>query len=241
MSRRSNGTNVFDEVQFQANSVDPEGLGVDEAPGADDVSDAGGAPDSADPSTSDEDAAADAAAKVESDDDADDREADPSRPRRRWLRRVVVALGVTIFVAALCLSGFLAWQLKQRADTAAAGQAATDTARSYVVTLTSIDTGNIDQNFTAVIDGATGEFKSMYSQSSTQLRQLLVDNKAVSKGFVVDSGIKSATTTTVEVVMFVDQSVTNSVNPEPRIDRLRLTVTMELVDNRWLASKVEIV
>jgi Mce-associated membrane protein len=44
----------------------------------------------------------------------------------------------------------------------------------------------------------------------------------------------------VEVLLFVDQSITNAVNPEPRIDRNRVEMTMELVDNRWLASKLEI-
>jgi Mce-associated membrane protein len=57
---------------------------------------------------------------------------------------------------------------------------------------------------------------------------------------VVDSAIKSATKTRVEVLLFVDQSVTNTVNPQPRIDRSRVAITMELVDNRWLASKVDL-
>jgi Mce-associated membrane protein len=30
------------------------------------------------------------------------------------------------------------------------------------------------------------------------------------------------------------------VNPEPRIDRNRVEMTMELIDNRWLASKLDI-
>ncbi|MDT5017956.1 MAG: Mce-associated rane protein, partial [Mycobacterium sp.] len=50
-------------------------------------------------------------------------------------------------------------------------------------------TTNVDQNFTQVLDGATGEFKDVYSQSASQLRQVLIDNKAMSKGIVVDSAI----------------------------------------------------
>jgi Mce-associated membrane protein len=91
-----------------------------------------------------------------------------------------------------------------------------------------------------VLDGATGEFKDMYSQSSAQLRQLLIDNKAVSHGTVVDAAIKSATKDKVEVLIFVDQSISNSLNPEPRIDRSRVGMTMERIDGRWLASKVDI-
>jgi Mce-associated membrane protein len=160
--------------------------------------------------------------------------------RRRWLRRIVAAVAGVVVVAVLALSGFLAWQLKQNNDTAAAGRAALAAAQRYAVVLTSIDTNNVDQNFTQVLDGSTGEFKDVYSQSASQLRQVLIDNKAMSKGIVVDSAIKSATKTKVDVLLFVDQSVSNTANPEPRIDRSRVTITMELVDNRWLASKVDL-
>jgi Mce-associated membrane protein len=123
----------------------------------------------------------------------------PSR-RRHWLRRVLAATAGIVFVAALGLSGFFGWQYKQHADTAAAGRAALAVAQSYAVTLTSIETDAIDQNFTQVLDGATGEFKDMYSQSASQLRQVLIDNKANSTGMVVDSAIKSVTKTKVEGV-----------------------------------------
>ena len=167
-------------------------------------------------------------------------DAAPISRRRRLLRRVAAAATALVFVAALAATAYLGWQLKQRNDTAAAGRAALAVAESYAVTLTSVDTNNIDQNFNQVLNGATGEFKDMYSQSAAQLRQVLIDNKAMSKGTVVDAAIKSATTTKVDVLLFIDQSISNVVNPEPRIDRSRVAMTMELVDNRWLASKVDI-
>jgi Mce-associated membrane protein len=186
-------------------------------------------------------AAGDEAADEEPAPEDDAGNATPGGARaRRVLRKSIVVAGGILFVAALGLSGFLGWQLKQQHDTAAAGDAALAVARSYAVTLTSVDTKDIDQNFAQVLDGATGEFKDMYSQSATQLRQVLIDNKAVSHGTVVDAALKSTTKTKVEVLLFVDQSITNAVNPEPRIDRNRVEMTMELVDNRWLASKLEI-
>jgi Mce-associated membrane protein len=167
-------------------------------------------------------------------------DAAPISRRRRLLRRVAAAATALVFVAALAATAYLGWQLKQRNDTAAAGRAALAVAQSYAVTLTSVDTNTIDQNFNQVLNGATGEFKDMYSQSAAQLRQVLIDNKAMSKGTVVDAAIKSATKTKVEVLLFIDQSISNVVNPQPRIDRSRVAMTMELVDNHWLASKVDI-
>jgi len=164
----------------------------------------------------------------------------PISRRRRLLRRVAAAATALVVVAALAATAYLGWQLKLRNDTAAAGRAALAVAQSYAVTLTSVDTNTIDQNFNQVLNGATGEFKDMYSQSAAQLRQVLIDNKAMSKGTVVDAAIKSATKTKVEVLLFIDQSISNVVNPQPRIDRSRVAMTMELIDNHWLASKVDI-
>jgi Mce-associated membrane protein len=184
----------------------------------------------------------DGAAAEEESDAATDADADaPTLPKnRKWLRRALVGTAVVLFVATVALAGFFGWQLKQERDVDAAGRAALDVAKNYAVVLTSVDNGKIDENFAQVLDGATGEFKDMYSQSAAQLRQLLIDNKAVSHGTVVDAGIKSATKNKVEVLIYVDQSISNTVNPDPRIDRSRVTITMERIDNRWLASKVDI-
>ena len=80
----------------------------------------------------------------------------------------------------------------------------------------------------------------MYTQSSVQLRQLLIDNKATAHGVVVDSAIQSESTNKVVVLLFVDQTVTNTSAPDPRVDRSRMKITMEKVDGRWRASKVEL-
>jgi Mce-associated membrane protein len=228
--RRTNAKDVFDTITEQDGPV-----GVEPPPSGIQTADSTTEIDNDEPTESpDHDA--------DESSDSDDSDESASVPPRRqvWLRRFLAAAAGIVFVAVLALSGFLAWQLKQQDDTAEAGRAALATAQRYAVALTSIDTNNVDQNFTQVLDGATGEFKDMYSQSASQLRQVLIDNKATSKGIVVDSAIKSATKTKVEVLLFVDQSISNAVNPEPRIDRSRVAITMELVDNRWLASKVEL-
>jgi Mce-associated membrane protein len=166
-------------------------------------------------------------------------DAPPSRGKR-WLRHTLTALTIAIFVAALGSSGYFWWQDQQQKDIDSASRAALSSAERFAVTLTSIDTNGVDQNFAQVIDGSTGEFKDMYSQSASQLRQVLIDNKAMSKGTVIDSAVKSGSKTKVDVVLFVDQWITNVASPKPRLDRSRVAMTMELVDGRWLASKVEL-
>lgn len=232
--KRPTGKDVFDRLAEDTGDRDTGEDGiemtVEELTGTDD-------------DTDDETGATEA-----SDEDSDgagesDTAAGPSSQRsrrRRMLGRVAIAAGALLFVAVVAVSGWLGWQLKQNADTAAAGHAALEVARTYAVTLTSVDNQDIDGSFARVLDGATGEFKDMYSQSSAQLRQLLVDNKAASKGIVIDAAVKAATTTKVDVMMFVDQSISNAVTPEPRLDRMRILMTLDLVDSRWLVSSVEI-
>ncbi len=168
-----------------------------------------------------------------------------TKKRASWrrvltIRRIAVGALVVVAIAAIVVAAILGVQLKEERDIDAAADEARAAAEQYAVTLTSVSSDNLDANFAAVLDGATGEFKDMYSQSSGQLRDLLVENKANAQGKVIDSGIKSATTSKVEVMLFVDQTVTNTATPDARIDRSRVLMTMEKIDGRWLASKVDL-
>ncbi|OBH44272.1 hypothetical protein A5683_17455 [Mycobacterium mantenii] len=160
--------------------------------------------------------------------------------RRTSRRTVVAACGTALLVVAVAAAATMGWQLHKQREIDEAAQQALAVAQQYAIVLTSVDAANLDQNFSAVLNGATGEFKDMYSQSSSQLKQVLIDSKARAQGKVIASGIKSATTHKVEVMVFLDQSVTNSLNPQPRLDRNRIILTMEKVGGRWLASKVDL-
>lgn len=167
----------------------------------------------------------------------DERRSWRRRPWGKYLRRSILPV---LLVASLAVSGFLGWEQWKEHQVKRAGQQAQQAAVKYAEVLTSIDSNNVDQNFRQVLDGATGEFKDMYTQSSVQLRQLLIDNKATAHGVVVDSAISSESTNQVVVLVFVDQTVTNMAAPDPRIDRSRIKMTMQKVDGRWRASKVQL-
>lgn len=161
-----------------------------------------------------------------------DADAGPSSTRRRWIAVAVLALGVI----GAAYEGWLLFAHHQREVAAAQ---ALDAAQKYTTVLTGVDPAAIDKNFAEVLDGATGEFKDMYAASSEQLRQLLIDNKAAAHGTVIEAAVKSATKNQVEVLLFVDQSVSNKASPQARIDRSRIVMTMEKVNGRWLAAKVD--
>ncbi|OBI34167.1 Mce protein [Mycolicibacter terrae] len=161
-----------------------------------------------------------------------DADAGPRGSRRRWIAAAVLGLG-------LIGAGYEGWLLFAHHQRAVAAAQALDAAEKYTLVLTGVDPGAIDKNFAEVLDGATGEFKNMYAASSEQLRQLLIDNKAAAHGTVIDAAVKSAAKNKVEVMLFIDQSVSNKASPEPKLDRSRIVMTMEKVNGRWLAAKVD--
>ncbi|MBF6169984.1 hypothetical protein [Nocardia blacklockiae] len=183
-------------------------------------------------------ASADAVAEGSEENSAPD--GDPGRSWRRWLPRPLTAVLATLLVVAVVLAVVFGWKLENRNDRNAAGQAALTAAQNYAVALTSIDSAHLDTDTATVLDGATGEFKDMYTKSADQLKPMLLQAKSVSKGHVVAAAIQSATETQAVIMLFVDAEITNITNPQPRIDRNRILMTMQKVDNHWLASKVEL-
>lgn len=150
---------------------------------------------------------------------------------RRWL-------AVASLVAAVGGGGWLA---VQHYETHLAGEQARNVAVAYVLRLTNVDADDVDRNFAEIAEGATGEFDAMHARSAARLRQLLIDDKATARGHVAEAVVKSAAKNHAVVVLLVNQSVRNADHPEPVMDRSRIRMTMDKVDGRWLASKVELV
>ncbi|MCW1958227.1 MAG: tetratricopeptide repeat protein [Mycobacterium sp.] len=161
-----------------------------------------------------------------------------STPTARSSLLVPALIGALI--AALAGAGFFGWKFWQHHQLDQARDEAQRAAVAYAQVLTSVDSNNVDENFKQVLDGATGEFKDMYSKSSVELRQLLIENKATAHGVVVDSAVQSASKDNAVVLLFVDQSVANTKLPDPRIDRSRMKMTLEKADGTWRASKIEL-
>lgn len=162
-------------------------------------------------------------------------------PQRKALFVAVIRWSAAlVLLAGLAGAGYEGWLLFAQHQKDIAAEQALDAAQKYAVMLTSTDPNAIDQNIANILDGATGEFKDMYTKASPQLRKALIDNKVASHGAVLDSAVKSAVTDTVEVLLFVKQSISNSATPSPRTDITPVTMRMEKVDGRWLASKVDL-
>ncbi|WP_428352071.1 Mce protein [Mycolicibacterium sp.] len=190
-----------------------------------------------------DDTVSETSAAAEDADDSDVAEPGPAKvtsTRWPWKRYAGIGLVAAVYLGAFGLAGVLGWKLWEQHTLTQAGQNAQQTAVRYAEVLTSIDSNNLDQNFAEVLNGATGDFKDMYTKDSMQLRQLLIDNKATAHGVVIDSAIQSESRDKVTVLLLVDQTVTNTARPDARSDSSRMKITMEKVHDRWLASNVEL-
>ncbi|MCP2251638.1 Mce-associated membrane protein [Prauserella aidingensis] len=150
-------------------------------------------------------------------------------------RRVLAALLVLSVLGGL---GFAAREFfAQRAEEQARAEALA-AAERYAVDLSSYDHKDLDGNFQAVERNATGRFGQQYRQVSDNLTKLLQQHKATSEGNVVRAGVTEADADHAVVLLFVDQTISNTNTEQPRVDRNRMEMTLVHRDDRWLVDKV---
>jgi Mce-associated membrane protein len=146
-------------------------------------------------------------------------------------------LGVALLIAALVVTQVRLHNANALSD---ARTSALVAAKTFSIDLSTYDYQHLDRDFGAVVDRATGKFKTDFSKASKDLEPLITKYKATSSGAVSAAGVSDATADSATVVVFVDQTVRNSNSPQPRVDRNRLVLTLVHSGNSWLVEKVDI-
>jgi Mce-associated membrane protein len=115
-------------------------------------------------------------------------------------------------------------------------QALSDASR-FAVDLTSYDYRNLNAAFDAVVADSTAAFGAQYRTTSQAKAAQLRADRSVSRGTVVAAGIADETPgRSADVLVLVNQSITNTANPTPTTQRGELRLTLVRSDNRWLLS-----
>lgn len=178
------------------------------------------------PTTTDED--------IESTADVEESTEDKRRPRA-----LTIALALVIVVL-LALSGFLGWKFLERRQADSARAAAVDAGTRYATDLASYDFNNLAGNFTTVTANSTEKFAQQYKQVSDNLTQLIVQMKATSKGSVTQLGVVESDADNAVLILFLDQTITNTNSPQPRVDRNRMRLSLLKSGDRWLIDDVQL-
>ena len=127
----------------------------------------------------------------------------------------------------------------ERAQDAARTAASAAGAR-YAVDLSSYDYQSLDRDFGEVIAHSTDAFAQQYRQFSSGLRAALVSEKSVARGKVLNEAVESADPTRVTLLVFVDQSVTNTSTSTPRVNHNRMELTLLDVAGTWKIDQVQL-
>jgi Mce-associated membrane protein len=182
----------------------------------------------------------------------------PRRPRERRslprphldLRRItaplarlgdVIALALIAAVVVLATLAGLFLQGWWHADAkASARDAAVTASKTGVTRVLSYDYRHFDADVASASKMLTTKFRPQYQQTQTQsVRKPALLYKAAVTADVVAAGaadVKSASH--VVVLLFVDQTASNTKLAAPRIDRSRVRVDMRKVSGHWLVNSV---
>jgi Mce-associated membrane protein len=112
-------------------------------------------------------------------------------------------------------------------------------ATSGVATVLSYDYRHLDANFAAAERLLTPRFRKQYDDTTGKgVRPLAAKYKAISSADVSAAGVVDAQRDRAVVLVFVNQTVTNSQLTAPRLDRSRIDVTLVRSNGRWLIDKL---
>ena len=155
---------------------------------------------------------------------------------------MAVALAVALVSLGVALASLLLGDpATDRAERAR--ESALQAARERTTTLTSYDHRRLEEDFAAVLETATGDFKDEYEKTTGQLKQTFVQQRAVAVAEVVAAGLEEADVDgegedTAVAVVAVDQVITTAGQPA-RTERNRLRMELVRPGDTWLVTRVQ--
>jgi Mce-associated membrane protein len=153
-----------------------------------------------------------------------------------------VTVGLSVLLAALLVTaGVLTTRVRHYQGEESRRQAVLAAARQTTISFTTLDYRRGDADLRRVLDGATGAFKQEFSNGSRQLRQLITQNQAVSKGQVLEAGLVAADADSARVLVVADSTVTNKSTPKGQRRHYRILLDLRREGGRWLTSNLEFV
>lgn len=229
------GTEPVDTEQVSLEKVSPEPDGVeDKAPedaAVEETVDAG-ADEPADETDETDEPVEEADEAEEADEPAEPK---PSRDRSRVSVPVVLAAIALLLAVA---SGVLRWLTVSQDESDTARVESVQAAKEITVEMLSYETETVDQQLTAARDWMTGEFLGTYTAMINEVIPAAHAQRIAAVADVLRIGTVTAKPDSVEVVLFVNQSVqVGDHMPEKTPSVARATMVKD--GGSWLMSKYE--
>jgi Mce-associated membrane protein len=151
------------------------------------------------------------------------------------------ASSVIMGFVAVALAVALALTLMALGNRNAVGQARTSalaSARTYAAELASYNYRTLSHDFGLVVSHSTPAFRHSFIQTSNALKKTLTQYHATAKAKVVSAGVVSASPTQADVLVFLDQTVSNTNAKTPSTDRSQVDLHLVKVNGNWLINTV---
>jgi Mce-associated membrane protein len=175
-----------------------------------------------------------------------------SRPASSWREPLAIAL-VVVAVVGTALTGAAVVNASTRAARASSATAAEQpwsaaqratiagAATRDVATVLSYDYRHLDNDFAAAHKVMTPTFRKQYDATTAKgVRPLATRVHAISSAQVTAAGLADALSADRAVVLvFVNQTATNTKLTAPRLDQSRINVTLVRVGGQWLIDKMQ--
>ncbi|MFE3260282.1 hypothetical protein [Nocardia sp. NPDC059229] len=127
-------------------------------------------------------------------------------------------------------------------DLLTAQEQARAAACKYAPLLATYDAKNLDAYFTAVLGGATGDWRKQFDSTSKDLRDVLTQGQVVSKATDVQCAVRTADRDSAEaivVIVVIGQTITSlGTHGKPAPGQLSMVMRLERSGDRWLVNKV---
>ncbi|WP_051026888.1 hypothetical protein [Nocardia higoensis] len=174
-------------------------------------------------------------------------------PERLWRRfsgavhtwtpqqvRLRLPAATLLAAATAATAGWTVVTLTNETAVTQAGQEALETARRTIPALLTYDHTTVEEQLPAHYDALTGDFRDEFrTLAEEQIIPTAKDRHTVTTAQIVESGLVLATPEHVTVLMFVNQTTTNSESPDPRLDGSRIRVHLINEPAGWQISGIE--
>ena len=157
--------------------------------------------------------------------------------------RQTLLIGLLALAAAAAVFAVivLANRLGHVRDEEARRQEILQTARQQGVNITTLDYQTVDEDLQRVLEQSTGTFRKEFRAGTKDLTDLVVKNKAVSTGEVLEVGIVTADSDSARVLVVADSTVSNGSTAKPQVRHYRMQLDLVRRGDRWLTSTLTFV
>ncbi|WP_306362909.1 hypothetical protein [Nocardia sp. CC227C] len=111
---------------------------------------------------------------------------------------------------------------------------------AYAPVLVTYDAEDLDSYFTAVLDGAAGEWRDQFDSTSKELREVLTQGEVVAESKDVQCAIRTGDEDSAEAIVVIGQTITSlGTQGQPAPGQLSMVMWLERSGDRWLVNKLQ--